>query len=194
MWDFFLVIRKKDDMAELTQMLSTSCGIISDNHEDDEVSSLPIVLSSHDADEPITSFTMEERTIHHSDAVDNEDNTYIYYNCDDFKTRFEKVQSDNDIRSCNGLLHRTLTYRDMYEALNIIYEFLETRSPNSMCVYGASSWGMVSHGLYCDINGKLYGYYSGSFGLTMYTVEKYFIEDMYEHGDERLEKIGSMTF
>jgi len=173
-------------MSDLTKMLSTSCGLIEGTQCDDDT--LPCV-----SQEPLRPLSMESRTIQHCDAVDNND-TCIYYNCDHFKSKFNEAQNNDQIRHCNSLLHRTLSCKDMYEALNIIFEFLQTRSPNSMCVYGASSWGMVGHGLYCDDTGKFYGYYSGSFGLTIYIVEKSFIKDMYNDDDERLAKIEEMTF
>ena len=180
-------------MSEISKMLSTSCGLIEGNKSDDEPNCLPPAASSPIAVDPLRSLSMESRTIQHCDAVDNND-TCIYYNCYHFKSKFEEVRLANDIRPCNGLLHRTLSCKDMYEARNIIFEFLEARTPNSMCVYGASSWGMVGHGLYFDVNNNLYGYYSGSFGLTIYKMEKSFIKDMYDDNDERLTKIDSMTF
>jgi hypothetical protein len=175
-------------MSELTKMLSTACGLIEENESTDTDNTLPCVSSG-----PLISLSMEPRTISHCEAVDHED-TCIYYNCDHFKSKFNDAQNNNQIHHCNSLLHRTLSCKDMYEARNIIFEFLHTRSPNSMCLYGSSSWGMVGHGLYCDDSGKLYGYYSGSFGLTIYSIEKHYIENMFEEDDERLTKINTMTF
>lgn len=190
-------------MSELFNILATYCGINNQNQGDiGETASNPYTSEPYALEpvacepitcEPVESLIMEPRTIHRNLAVDNNDTT-IYYNCVDFKEKFKHVKKTNNISECNSLLHRTLSCKDMYRARNIIFDFLQSQYPNSMCIYGTSSWGMVGHGLYYDDSKKLYGYYNGSFGITIYKMEKSFLENMYDDNDERLTTVRSITY
>ena len=193
---------KQNNNGEITSKPYTSEPYVLEPYSSESVASEPVapepvapepVAPEPVACEPLESILMESRTIHHSFAVDNNETT-IYYNCSEFKEKFDHLKKTNKINECDKLLHRTLSYKHLDEARKIIFEFLQSQTPNSMCIYGTSSWGMVGHGLYYDESKKLYGYYNGSFGITMYKMEKSFLENMYEDDDERLTKIRCTTF
>jgi hypothetical protein len=137
--------------------------------------------------------TFQEPSINDSLVISEE-----MENRDDF---LDYVEKEFQAKKENGQVYsypeipRNIQLIEMDQARNIIFKFITEKKTPSVCHYGSSSWGMVGHNLFYDRDGILYGFYGRTlpeYDMTVFTLRRHIIEDMFDRDDPRREIVEKL--